>query len=637
MIRMKGQVTVFISLTMMCVFALLCCLVESARTAGSRWYLQMAASSAMDSVFSQYHRPLWDKYRLLFAEYEDEDSMMADYQGFLAPYFETENWYPMAVQTMETDEFLTVVDDQGLYLEQEILDYMCYGIWNLDFDAQTVTDVWDGVKEAEAVKDFAGNYRGHAKEAMKLERALEAISASIEKQKSWYQKGMADLQRYDGAGYRQKAKELIKELKRMPGLVEAYRKQADAMAAGLSQSYQEYQGTASALSGQAKDLLEQETQQYESYIALDGEHRMEIEAQTERSKEQILLVQELTQEALEVERIIEAWEDDDEEDEGPDLAALWGPVIRHFKQFKTANLSFSHGIAEKEKEGWLKEVEKMCRNGLLDLVIPDGKEVSTAVLDLQEAPSQTEVWSAGTHGISLMDHLLINQYCGDFFTCFLSEEGNYEMEYLIAGQDSDRGNLGVVVSRLLAVREGMNLIHILSSPQKREAARNLAIAITGVASVTPIVFVMTFFVMSVWALGESVMDIRGLLAGNNVVILKTAETWTLTIEQLLAMGSQGEFGVGGGESGLGYLSWLKVLLVVEDIVRQDFRSMDIIQMNIKKKQNNFEMRRCVYQARINTEVCGKHVFFALGFVEKLIGQGTGDHTMLMGVTAERKY
>ena len=66
-----GQVTIFISLVMMCVFALFFALLESARTAGARWYLQTAASSALDSVFSQYHRQLWDSYRLLFAEYEN--------------------------------------------------------------------------------------------------------------------------------------------------------------------------------------------------------------------------------------------------------------------------------------------------------------------------------------------------------------------------------------------------------------------------------------------------------------------------------------------------------------------------------------------------------------------------------------
>ena len=78
----SGQITVFVSMILMLLFAFLCVLMESARTAGARWYLQMAASSAMDSVFSQYHRELWDRYRLLFAEYETGEEIEADFAGY---------------------------------------------------------------------------------------------------------------------------------------------------------------------------------------------------------------------------------------------------------------------------------------------------------------------------------------------------------------------------------------------------------------------------------------------------------------------------------------------------------------------------------------------------------------------------
>lgn len=62
--RKSGQITVFLSLVMLCVCSLVCGLVESARTAGAGWYLKMAADSAMDSVFSGYHRAAWEQYRL---------------------------------------------------------------------------------------------------------------------------------------------------------------------------------------------------------------------------------------------------------------------------------------------------------------------------------------------------------------------------------------------------------------------------------------------------------------------------------------------------------------------------------------------------------------------------------------------
>ena len=66
--RLRGEITVFLSLILVCVFSLMMGLLESARTAGARLYLQMAADSALFSVMSQYNRNLWGRYRLLFLE-----------------------------------------------------------------------------------------------------------------------------------------------------------------------------------------------------------------------------------------------------------------------------------------------------------------------------------------------------------------------------------------------------------------------------------------------------------------------------------------------------------------------------------------------------------------------------------------
>ena len=43
--RLRGEITVFLSLILVCVFSLMMGLLESARTAGARLYLQMAADS----------------------------------------------------------------------------------------------------------------------------------------------------------------------------------------------------------------------------------------------------------------------------------------------------------------------------------------------------------------------------------------------------------------------------------------------------------------------------------------------------------------------------------------------------------------------------------------------------------------
>ena len=44
----------------------------------------------------------------------------------------------MALEEVSAEEIVRAVDGHGAYLEKEILDYMKYGIWNLDFDGDAV-------------------------------------------------------------------------------------------------------------------------------------------------------------------------------------------------------------------------------------------------------------------------------------------------------------------------------------------------------------------------------------------------------------------------------------------------------------------------------------------------------------------
>lgn len=680
----KGQVTVFISLITLCMFALFCGLLESARTAGARWYLQTASASALDSVFSQYHRQLWDSYRLLFAEYEDENELEADFTYYFQPYQENSGWYPMEQQTINVEEFLTVTDDNGTYLEQEISDYMIYGIWKMDFDADSVDGLWDDSQEAEAVQEVAEQYRDHAKKALNLERSLEAISKSQQNQLAKKNEGLACLKRYDGPGFRRCAKDLIKELKRMPGLVDRYRLQADKLAKELAESrtlFEEKQGEcSSAVSGQ----MDEEIQQFEAYISQDGQRRREIEALAPQSVQQIELVEKAIEEAEEVEETIEQWESDDEDDDEPDLDALWRPVIKLFNQLTITPLSFSHGVKDEEKEGWLNQITELYRSGLLSLVLPERAEVSRGLLETPELPSQHEIMAKETRTVPLLSHLIINEYCGRFFRHFptgtdaqqssdiqaggkntqtsvkIAETDNknmketsedklteqnvgvpgtgglaYEIEYLLNGKDTDEENLAAVINQLITIREGLNLIHILSDSTKRHAAEELAAVITGIAGLSPLVLLTTFFIMSIWALGESLMDIRNLLAGKRVAIVKTASDWSLGLENLLTLGREGQMDSKGGEKGLTYLSWLKILLLMSETIKQEYRMMDMIQMNICRKQPSFRMRRGVYQVKLSNQVKAKHVFLSLGLVENIMGNG--DNQYPMSIKIERTY
>lgn len=640
---LSGQVTVFVSMILMTLFAFLCVLLESARTAGARWYLQMAASSAMDSVFSQYHKDLWENYRLLFAEYAEAEELEADFSGFLTPYLETDNWYPMTLEQLQADEIVRVTDGHGAYLEKEILDYMKYGIWNPDFQGDELGSLWDQDQEAEAVTEMAETYRSRTKDMWKLEKILESISENLENEKKAREDGLGAVSSYDGDGFRRAAKQMISDLKKMPGLVEKYEKEADKLAAVLVSDRQAQKVRENRLSEETASALDQEIREYEAYIAEDGRRRREIRELTPWSEKTIARLEELIEESYEVEREIEAWEDDDDEDgdSEPDYEGLWRPVRNGLTNIAIPALSFAHGVKDKETEGLLKQVEQLYKQGLLKLLMPEGKAVSKKTAEIASLPSHAESYEEENEGGKMAEHILFNEYCGKFFRQFCTEEASfghvldYEIEYLLCGHVSDADNLSEVVHRLLSVRAGLNLIHILRDPGMREEARALAGVITGAAAITPLIFVTTFFVMSVWALGEALMDVKGLLAGKKVALIKSKNDWTLSIENLILMAKNGKPETGGGENGFSYLSWLKILLFVMPVVRQDYRMMDVIEMNLAQGKSGFQMRNAVYQVQLSGEVCGKHLFFSPAFVENITGHR--DNSMIMTFQTERRY
>lgn len=63
------------------------------------------------------------------------------------------------------------------------------------------------------------------------------------------------------------------------------------------------------------------------------------------------------------------------------------------------------------------------------------------------------------------------------------------------------------------MREAVNLAALYADSEKRSEAEALALAITGLAGITPITAAASFFIMTVWAFAESVADVKVLLAG----------------------------------------------------------------------------------------------------------------------------
>ena len=624
----KGEITVFLAMILFSVCALLCVIVESARTAGSRCYLRMAVNSSADSLMAQYHRELWNKYRILGLEYDKAETLEKEFREFMRPYMEAENWYPMKAEQIRITDMTDLTQGDGRYFEQEILDYMKYGLLDADWDeldeagASELLEAW---KEGNSVNRVSELYAAHSREAVKLEKALETINSTLLAQKERWEQGKDCLDQLDGGGFVSRANKMIRELERLPGQVRSYEKRADDLYEKLVDSREKFLEEAGDLSGDVRAGLEEEISQYEAYAAQDGQRRREVAALTNLSRDRILWIRDVIDMAEAVMEYISSWEPEDEDDE-LDEDALWQPVRARWSQYGMLTLGVEFGVRDKEKEGFLEQAGNMAGKGMLELVLPEGTVVSGTALRLSGTPSVQRKTDGGGDSKStgfltgvrtLIQRLIIGEYDIRFFKGFKKEmqKGEfYELEYIIHGKEKDRDNLSGAAARLVAFREGLNLVHILSDAGKRQEARSLALTIVGGTGILPLVSVVAFFIMAVWALGEALLDVRCLLEGKRVPVFKNGTDWKLDLAGLLEMGRSGSLtdGEGGNGSGTDYKGYLRILIFGGYDTDLVYRMMDVMQVVTARKQPGFSLANCVCTVDAEALVSGKHVFFSNG-------------------------
>lgn len=240
----------------------------------------------------------------------------------------------------------------------------------------------------------------------------------------------------------------------------------------------------------------------------------------------------------------------------------------------------------------IEHVNGLKNTPILDLILPEGKSVSEKTVTLSELSSQRELnkgygdFSDESKVTSVTDRLFFGEYVLEHFRSFTDEaEGilDYEVEYMIAGKGSDKENLKEVVSELLLLRFVPNYTYLQGSAEKKAEAQALALTLCSVLSVPAITEAATQGILLAWAFGESLVDIRALLNGEGVALIKDNESWQLSLSGLLKLGENGDINDGADQKdGLKYEEYLKILLFLEDKEDTGMRCLDLIEQNLNK-------------------------------------------------------
>ena len=114
-------------------------------------------------------------------------------------------------------------------------------------------------------------------------------------------------------------------------------------------------------------------------------------------------------------------------------------------------------------------------------------------------------------------------------------------------------------------------------------------------------------ILYAWSYAESVKDIRILLDGNKVPMLKNSENWNTPLSQLLTFTSHlGEYKV--LEEGIDYQKYLRFFLTLKSEKEILYRFMDICEMDIRKTQGNeyFQMDGCISAVKAKANVSSRY-------------------------------
>ena len=136
-----GELTVFLSLILTCICALMGGLFESARAAGSGWYMQMALNSSLDSLMSCYHREIWDKYRIFVLECADKERLAAEMEPQMETYLAAAPFYPVSGGKVQIEAMDAITGHNGDFFAKEVTDYMKVGVWTLESEESELPEM----------------------------------------------------------------------------------------------------------------------------------------------------------------------------------------------------------------------------------------------------------------------------------------------------------------------------------------------------------------------------------------------------------------------------------------------------------------------------------------------------------------
>ncbi len=274
-------------------------------------------------------------------------------------------------------------------------------------------------------------------------------------------------------------------------------------------------------------------------------------------------------------------------------------------------------------EGWLDLEEDAAAPSVTapSQEMPDGKGILGLVMDAKAlsglSPVSVDVGSLAStrrrqgklgsgnwvapEEESLLDKLLfveyIFRYCGNYRSPLDKGVLRYQAEYVAAGKTSDLENLKAVANRISAIRWVADLLTLYSDKEKCELVAGVCDLAASLVLLPEIAPLLQTVVLLGWSYAEALYDVKCLLSGGKVPLIKGKDAWHYDMDAFLEgiLGGSDESMGNKEEGGLGYGDYLRILVFMAPKEEQTFRLMDVVEMDIRQTQGNgaFRLDGCI--------------------------------------------
>lgn len=288
-----------------------------------------------------------------------------------------------------------------------------------------------------------------------------------------------------------------------------------------------------------------------------------------------------------------------------------------------AGAASQENTTETEEESVLEFVLKLKQNAILGLVLPDVNVVSEKKINMDDVLLKRQCEQGTFEEEAESDwytRILFEMYLTAYFSNYTKSMENhaldYELEYIICGKDSDRANLEGIVERLMLAREAGNLASILQDSAKMEEALAMATLLAGASANPGVIKVVQYGIIGAWAYLESILDIRSLLAGEKIAIIKTKSEWTTNVGNIISSFNK-EKKAKECVNGITYQDYLMQFLFLEGQKKLSCRAMDVIEKNVclEEKYKNVRMDHMLVRAQFAYEYDAEPLFWNLVLLE----------------------